>query len=90
MSKDVKVAARSYQAEMYHDAVDAERALWPVSSAHERAAAKLFKLGASYPCLGCTKFAFARPGVRCFWCRKKITTRDRRERRDLPDNNDGI
>jgi len=65
--------SRSMQSESYADAIACQHALRPVTNASERTKAMLFnrEQRQTYPCARCQRFAFAKPGVICFWCRGK-------------------
>lgn len=43
----------------------------PVTTERERAAAKAFVNGPTFPCAGCGKHAFPAPDTLCYWCRPK-------------------
>jgi len=60
---------RSYQDTGHHDALTCQRRLLPVTTPQERAEARAFVNGVSYPCASCGKHRFPTADVVCFWCR---------------------
>jgi hypothetical protein len=70
---DWRARSKMFQSDLHLDALSCVRALQPVTTASDRAAAKIpLDFAPVFPCSSCGKFAFSQP-TRCYWCATSVS-----------------